>query len=47
MKKKIQSVVVIGLGMVGSLVARLFHRSGYQTTGFDKTCQNVVPFRMV
>jgi len=35
MKKRIDSIVVLGLGKVGYLVARLLHNSGFQVTGAD------------
>ncbi len=35
MKRQIQSVLVIGLGKVGRLVATLLHQNGYQVTGMD------------
>jgi len=35
MKAKIQSVVVLGLGKVGALVAELLHLTGFRVTGAD------------
>lgn len=35
MKKIIESVLVVGLGKVGSLVATLLHQQGYRVTGLD------------
>ncbi len=37
MQKKINSVLVIGLGKVGTLVATLLHQNGFQVTGMDKS----------
>lgn len=36
MDKRIQSVLVIGLGKVGTLVATLLHENGYRVTGMDR-----------
>lgn len=36
MAKNIASVLVIGLGKVGQLVATLLHEQGYRVTGFDR-----------
>lgn len=36
MDKKIRSILVIGLGKIGSLVATLLHENGYKVTGFAK-----------
>ena len=44
MTKKINSVLVIGLGKVGGLVARLLHENGYQVTGLDRDEEPGLPF---
>lgn len=36
MEKKIESILVIGLGKVGLLVATLLHEQGYRVTGMDR-----------
>lgn len=36
MSKKIESVLVVGLGKVGLLVATLLHEEGYRVTGLDR-----------
>lgn len=46
MKKRIQSVLVIGLGQVGTLVATLLHENGFQVTGMDARTLKDVPFKM-
>ena len=35
MERRIQSILVIGLGKVGRLVATLLHQNGYRVTGLD------------
>ncbi|VAX31847.1 FIG00985795: hypothetical protein, partial [hydrothermal vent metagenome] len=47
MQNKIHSVLVIGLGKVGALVACLLHENGYLVTGLDKTGHSELPFRIV
>jgi len=37
MSAKIQSVFVLGLGKVGSLVGTLLHETGFEVTGADCT----------
>ena len=41
---KIESVLVIGLGKVGSLVATLLHETGYRVTGLVRTQHEDYPF---
>ena len=43
MQKKIRSVLVIGLGKVGTLVAHLLNEQGYRVTGLDKGAQPGLP----
>jgi saccharopine dehydrogenase-like NADP-dependent oxidoreductase len=45
MNAKIKSVLTLGLGKVGSLVARLLHESGFAVTGADLLDQYDLPFR--
>ena len=45
MNAKIKSVLTLGLGKVGSLVARLLHESGFAVTGADLLDQKDLPFR--
>ena len=47
MTKKINTVLVIGLGKVGALVAVLLHQNGYQVTGLDKNPDASLPFKSV
>ncbi len=47
MSKKINSVLVIGLGKIGALVAMLLHTNGYQVTGFDRDENSTFPFQTV
>lgn len=47
MKKKIKSVLVIGLGKVGTLVATLLHDNGYQVTGMDRVPEAKLPFNAI
>ncbi len=47
MNKKINTVLVIGLGKVGSLVAMLLHENGYTVTGLVRSDIGVVPFQLV
>lgn len=44
MSKKIESVLVIGLGKVGKLVGILLHESGFQVTGLDPGTHHDLPF---
>lgn len=44
--RTIESVLVIGLGKVGRLVATLLHKDGYQVTGMDKNAHKDIPFRL-
>ncbi|MEE9258752.1 MAG: saccharopine dehydrogenase C-terminal domain-containing protein [Nitrospinaceae bacterium] len=44
MDKKIRSVLVIGLGKVGSLVATLLHENGFQVTGLVRKVREDYPF---
>ena len=43
----IQSVLVIGLGKVGKLVATLFFENGYRTTGLDTGSHRGHPFKTI
>lgn len=47
MAKTIDSVLVIGLGRVGSLAATLLQSNGYQVTGFDTSPDEDYPFKVV
>ncbi|MFO7458989.1 MAG: saccharopine dehydrogenase C-terminal domain-containing protein [Desulfatiglandales bacterium] len=47
MNARIKSVFVLGLGKVGSLVARLLHESGFDVTGADLLDQEATPFPTV
>lgn len=47
MQKKINSVLVIGLGKVGALVAHLLNGHGYQVTGLDREPHSGLPFKSV
>ena len=44
MSKKINTVLVIGLGKVGALVAMLLHENGYTVTGLVRSDIGDVPF---
>ncbi len=46
-KQKIKSVLVIGLGKVGALVATLLNKHGYQVTGLDRTAEPKLLFKTV
>jgi saccharopine dehydrogenase-like NADP-dependent oxidoreductase len=47
MGKLINSVLVVGLGKVGALVARLLHENGYRVTGLDRNGGSGLPFQTV
>ena len=47
MNGKIKSVVTLGLGKVGSLVAGLLHETGFEVTGADLCDQGDLPFPTV
>ena len=47
MAQAIQSVLVIGLGKVGKLVATLLFENGYRTTGLDAGSQTGLPFQTI
>jgi saccharopine dehydrogenase-like NADP-dependent oxidoreductase len=47
MDQKIQSVLVIGLGKVGMLVATLLFENGYRTTGLDSGSHKGYPFKVI
>ena len=47
MEKLIKSVLVIGLGRVGSLAAILLQSNGYQVTGFDTSPDEDYPFKVI
>ena len=47
MGKNIESVLVIGLGRVGSLVAILLQSNGYRVTGFDTSANEDYPFKVI
>ena len=44
MDKKIKSVLVIGLGKVGTLAATLLDESGFEVTGWDSNPTAEYPF---
>jgi saccharopine dehydrogenase-like NADP-dependent oxidoreductase len=47
MNKKINSVLVIGLGKVGALVATLLHENGYAVTGLVRRDIGGIPFQLL
>lgn len=47
MGKKIQSILVLGLGKVGALVAQLLHENRFAVTGADFDFRDEVPFPVV
>ena len=47
MQKKINTVLVIGLGKVGALVAHLLNEHGYRVTGLDRDAHPGLPFKSV
>ncbi|MBC8287540.1 MAG: saccharopine dehydrogenase NADP-binding domain-containing protein [Nitrospinae bacterium] len=47
MEKNIKSVLVIGLGRVGSLAATLLQLNEYQVTGFDTSPDEDFPFKVI
>ena len=47
MEKNVKSVLVIGLGRVGSLAAILLESNGYQVTGFDTSPDEEYPFKVI
>ncbi|MEK9629645.1 MAG: saccharopine dehydrogenase C-terminal domain-containing protein [Nitrospinota bacterium] len=47
MGKKINSILVIGLGKVGALVATLLHENGYTVTGLAKQINNEIPIKII
>ena len=47
MTQKIQSVLVIGMGKVGKLVATLLFENGYRTTGLDSGSHRGYPFKII
>lgn len=47
MAKNIKSVLVIGLGRVGSLAATLLKSNGFQVTGFDTSPEEGFPFQVI
>ena len=47
MEKNIKSVLIIGLGRVGSLAAILLESNGYQVTGFDTSPDEDYPFKVI
>ena len=47
MEKNVKSVLVIGLGRVGSLAAILLESNGYQVTGFDTNPDEEYPFKVI
>jgi len=47
MEKRINSILVIGLGKVGALVATLLHENGYSVTGFAKQVNINFPFKYI
>lgn len=47
MKRKINSILVIGLGKVGSLLATLLHENGYSITGLALNVEEHFPFSVL
>ena len=47
MKHMIKTVLVMGLGRVGSLAATLLQSNGYQVTGFDTSPDEGYPFKVI
>ena len=47
MRKKIHSILVLGLGKVGSLVASMLHEAGFTVTGADLDFHEEVPFTVI
>jgi len=47
MAPRIQSILVIGLGKVGTLVATLLHEAGFQVLGWDSQLGEGFPFSVV
>mgnify|MGYP006423361577 FL=1 len=47
MEGNIKSVLVVGLGRVGSLAAILLESNGYQVTGFDTSPDEDYPFKII
>ena len=47
MKQMIKTVLVMGLGRVGSLAATLLQSNGYQVTGFDTSPDEGYPFKVI
>lgn len=47
MAKNVKSVLVIGLGRVGSLAATLLKSNGFQVTGFDTSPEEGFPFQVI
>ena len=47
MKQNIKSVLIIGLGRVGSLAAILLESNGYRVTGFDSSPDEGYPFKVI
>jgi len=41
---KIKSVIVLGLGKVGTLVGTLLHKTGFEVTGADLSAKDALPF---
>jgi saccharopine dehydrogenase-like NADP-dependent oxidoreductase len=46
MAQKIKSILVLGLGKVGTLVASMLHESGFQVTGADVQLREEFPFTL-
>jgi saccharopine dehydrogenase-like NADP-dependent oxidoreductase len=44
MQRKIYSILVFGLGKVGSLMASMLHETGFEVTGVDVHVREVFPF---
>lgn len=47
MTQKIEKILVVGLGKVGNLVARLLHNNGFAVTGLDSIKNDTLPFNTV
>jgi len=44
---KIKSVIVLGLGKVGSLVGTLLHKTGFEVTGVSIHAKDDLPFPVI
>ena len=46
MQRKLDSILVLGLGKVGSLMASMLHETGFEVTGADVQVREVFPFAL-